>query len=73
MHQHQEQAALVGQEGKPESDSFPRQLYAIANNFPDTFFGLEPGTTQQDVVDCLDRWNVGDNGILDLPRNRLNC
>ena len=28
--------------------------------------GLEPGTTKQDVIDCLDRWNDGDNGILDL-------
>jgi len=68
MHQNQEQAALVGQEGKPESYYFPPQLNAIGNNFPYTFFGLEPGTTEQDVVDCLDRWNVGDNGILDLSK-----
>jgi hypothetical protein len=26
--------------------------------------GLEPGTTKQDIIDCLDRWNDGDNGIL---------
>ncbi|MEO1994364.1 MAG: hypothetical protein ABGZ17_03725 [Planctomycetaceae bacterium] len=68
MHQNQEQAALVGQEGKPESYYFPPQLNAIGNNFPYTFFGLEPGTTRQDVTDCLDRWNVGDNGILDLSK-----
>ena len=30
--------------------------------------GLEPGVTKQDVVDCLDRWNEGDNGILDLSK-----
>jgi hypothetical protein len=30
--------------------------------------GLEPGTTKQQVVDCLDRWNEGDNGILDLSK-----
>ncbi|MEZ5949605.1 MAG: hypothetical protein R3C12_10395 [Planctomycetaceae bacterium] len=28
--------------------------------------GLEPGTSKQQVIDCLDRWNAGDNGILDL-------
>ena len=37
------QAALVGQQGKPESYYFPPQLNATGNNFPYTFFGLEPG------------------------------
>jgi hypothetical protein len=27
--------------------------------------GLEPGTTPDDVRRCLERWNEGDNGILD--------
>ncbi|WP_417384316.1 hypothetical protein [Gimesia sp.] len=68
MHQNTEQAAKVGQEGKPESYYFPPQMNAIGNNFPYTFMGLEPGTTKQDVIDCLDRWNDGDNGILDLSK-----
>ena len=68
MHQSQAQAKLVGQEGKPESYYFPPQMNAIGNNFPYTFMGLEPGTTKQDVIDCLDRWNDGDNGILDLSK-----
>ena len=68
MHQNAEQAALLGLEGKPESYYFPPQLNAIGNNFPYTFMGLEPGTSKQDVVDCLDRWNDGDNGILDLSK-----
>lgn len=68
MHQSAEQAKLVKQEGKPESYYFPPQMNAIGNNFPYTFFGLEPGTTKQDVIDCLDRWNDGDNGILDLSK-----
>ena len=68
MHQNAEQAKLVGQEGKPESYYFPPQMNAIGNNFPYTFMGLEPGTTKQDVIDCLDRWNDGDNGILDLSK-----
>jgi len=68
MHQNAEQAALVGQEGKPESYYFPPQLNAIGNNFPYTFFGLEPGTRREDVVRCIENWNKGDNGILDLSK-----
>lgn len=64
-HQNGEQAALVGREGKPEAYYFPPQLNAIGNHFPYTFFGLEPGTTKADVIRCLERWNTGDNGILD--------
>jgi hypothetical protein len=68
MHQNNVQAAKVGQQGKPESYYFPPQLNAVGNNFPFTFFGLEPGTTKQDVRRCLERWNEGDNGILDLSK-----
>lgn len=68
MHQNAEQAARLGREGKPESYYFPPQLNAIGNNFPHTYFGLEPGTTKDQVRDCLARWNEGDNGILDLSK-----
>lgn len=68
MHQNAAQAKLVGQEGKPESYYFPPQMNAIGNNFPYTFMGLEPGTTKEDVIRCLERWNDGDNGILDLSK-----
>jgi hypothetical protein len=68
MHQSNKQAALVGQQGKPESYYFPPQLNAVGNNFPYTFFGLEPGTTKDDVRRCLARWNEGDNGILNYSK-----
>jgi len=68
MHQNDEQAAKVGQQGKPESYYFPPQLNAIGNNFPYTFMGFEPGTTKEEVIACLDRWNEGDNGILDISK-----
>ena len=68
MHQDADQAALVGQEGKPESYYFPPQMNAIGNNFPYTFMGFEPGVTKQDVIDCLARWDEGENGILDLSK-----
>ena len=68
MHQGFEHAKLTGQEGKPESYYFPPQYNNVDNNFCYTFMGLEPGTTKQDVKRCLERWNKGDNGILDLSR-----
>jgi hypothetical protein len=68
MHQSDEQAARVGQQGKPEAYFFPPQMNPVDHAFPHTFFGLEPGTTKGDVRRCLERWNEGDNGILDLSR-----
>ena len=62
------QAALVGQEGKPESYYFPPQHNNVGNNFPYTFMGLEPGTTKDQVRQCIANWNKGDNGILDLSK-----
>jgi len=68
MHQSAKQAKLVGQEGKPESYYFPPQHNNVGNNFPYTFMGLEPGTTKAQVRKCLEDWNKGDNGILDLSK-----
>ncbi|WP_406700535.1 hypothetical protein V5E97_17165 [Singulisphaera sp. Ch08] len=68
MHQTAEQAALLGREGKPESYYFPPQLNWTGNNFPHTFMGLEPGTTKEDIRRCLERWDEGDNGILDFSK-----
>ncbi|MCP4078922.1 MAG: hypothetical protein GY743_01610 [Planctomycetaceae bacterium] len=68
MHQGFEDAALVGQEGKPESYYFPPQYNNCDNHFPHTFMGLEPGTTPADLRRCLENWNKGDNGILDLSK-----
>ncbi len=68
MHQSAEDAALVGQEGKPESYYFPPQYNNVDNNFCYTFMGLEPGTTKDQLRRCLENWNKGDNGILDLSK-----
>src|SRR4051794_4667696 len=68
MHQTQEQAQKLGREGKPESYYFPPQLNWTGNNFPFTFMGFEPGTKKDEVRKCLERWNEGDNGILDLSK-----
>ena len=68
MHQSFDDAALVGQEGKPESYYFPPQYNNCDNNFPHTFMGLEPGTTKDDLRKCLENWSKGENGILDLSK-----
>ena len=68
MHQSAEQAQLLGREGKPESYYFPPQLNWTGNHFPYTFMGLEPGTTKGQLRRCLEKWNEGDNGILDLSK-----
>jgi hypothetical protein len=68
LHQSEEQAKLVGREGKPEGYYFPPQLNATGGNFPHTYFGLEPGSTREQVRECLERWDTGDNGILDYSK-----
>jgi len=68
MHQRHEHAALTKQQGKPECYYFPPQLNNAENHFDYTFMGLEPGTTKEDVRRCLENWNKGDNGILDLSK-----
>ena len=68
MHQSSSDAALVDQEGKPESYYFSPQYNNCDNNFPYTFMGLEPGTTKAQLRKCLEDWNKGDNGIIDLSK-----
>ena len=68
LHQSDEQAKLVGRQGKPEGYYFPPQLNATPGNFPHTYFGLEPGSTREAIRECLERWDKGDNGILDLSK-----
>jgi hypothetical protein len=55
--------------GKPEGYYFPRQQNNVGNNFPHTYFGLNPGTTKEQIVECLKKWETsGDNNILDLSQ-----
>jgi hypothetical protein len=66
LHQDDEKASAVGQKGKPEGYYFPKQLNNHPGWFPYTFFGLNPGTTRDQVKRCLENWKKGDNGILFL-------
>ncbi|MBN2377625.1 MAG: hypothetical protein JXD22_14600 [Sedimentisphaerales bacterium] len=72
IHHRQEHAALTGQNGKPEAYYFPPQVNNHGGDFPYTFFGLNPGTTKDDVRQCLINFTKGDNKITNLaPAYRL--
>jgi hypothetical protein len=68
LHQSDEMAANVGKLGKPEAYFYPSQYNFALDTYPYTFFGFEPGTTKDQVVDCLKRWSEGDNHILALSK-----
>lgn len=68
LHPSDAQMAPLGKHGKPEAYYFPPQLNAIRHSAPYTYFGLNPGTTKEEFVRCLERWDQGDNGVLSLSR-----
>lgn len=68
LHQREEHASLVGMAPKPEAYFFPAQLNNHGGTFPHTFFGLEPGTTKDQVKQALVDWNKGDNKITNLSK-----
>jgi hypothetical protein len=68
IHLGEKHAKNVGMEGKPEAYYFPPQVNFTENNFPYTFFGLEPGTTKEQVRQCLMDFEKGDNKITNLSK-----
>jgi len=68
VHHSDAHAALVGKKGKPESYYFPPQVNNHGGDFPFTFFGLEPGTTKDQIRECLANFEKGDNRITDFSR-----
>ncbi len=66
VHHREEHAKLTGQEGKPEAYYFPPQLNNHGGDFPYTFFGFNPGTTKEEVLQCLKDFSKGDNKITNL-------
>jgi len=68
IHHSEEHAQLVGMHSKPECYYFPVQCNDHGGRFPYTFFGIEPGTTKEQVKACLMNFNKGDNNITNLSR-----
>ena len=68
IHHRDEHARLVGQLSKPEAYYFPPQLNNHPGMFPYTFFGFEPGTTKEQVKECLQNFTKGDNKITNFSK-----
>jgi hypothetical protein len=68
LHQKPEHAAMVGMHSKPEAYYYPRQMNNYEGDFPYTFFGVEAGTTKEQIRHCLEIWDQGDNHITDYSK-----
>ena len=68
VHHQDQHARLVGQNGKPEAYYFSPQMNNHGGDFPYTFFGIEPGTTKEQIRETLVNFTKGDNKITNLSR-----
>jgi len=68
IHLRESHAKNVGMDGKPEAYYFAPQVNFCENNFPYTFFGLEPTTTKEEVMECIKNFEKGDNKITNLSK-----
>ncbi len=68
IHHREQHASKVGASGKPEMYFFPSQLNNHGGEFPFTFFGFNPETTKEEVLESLKNFSKGDNKILSLSR-----
>lgn len=67
VHHTDEKAALVGRTGKPEAYYFPPQMNNHLGTMPVSYFGLAPGTRQEELRHCLAKFvSDGDNHITEL-------
>jgi hypothetical protein len=63
VHANDKYAKMVGQYGKPEAYYFPPQVNNHGGDYPYTFFGIAPGTTKEQIRECLVNFTKGDNKI----------
>jgi len=68
IHHRDQHAKRTGQLGKPEAYFFPPQVNNHSGDFPYTFFGLNPGTTREELKQCLIDFTKGDNKITNISR-----
>ncbi|MEJ6952192.1 hypothetical protein [Natronospora cellulosivora (SeqCode)] len=68
IHHRDQHARKVGAEGKPEMYFFPAQMNNHGGEYPFTFFGFNPGTTKDEVLEALKNFPKGDNKITGLSR-----
>lgn len=68
LHMMGQHAKKFGEMGKPEAYYYPPQMNFIENNFPHTYFGLEPGTRREDLIRCIRNWEKDLSDILKYSR-----
>jgi len=68
MHPKAKYANRVGMNQKPESYYFPAELNAITYDHDFTYFGLLPGTTKEQFLECIRNYNKCDNNVLSLSQ-----
>ena len=68
LHLTEEMANEIGMHGKPEAYYFPAQYNSYLGRFPLTYFGFDPSTTKEEVMDCLRNYDVRDTRITELSR-----
>lgn len=68
IHHREEHAKRVGMAGKPEMYFFPTQMNNHGGEFPFTFFGFNPDTTKEQVLNSLKNYAKRDNNILGLSK-----
>ena len=69
LHLTEERANKIGMHGKPEAYYFPPQYNAsYLGRFPLTYFGFDPSTTKEDVMECLKNYDIKDTRITELSR-----
>ena len=69
LHLTEERANKIGMHGKPEAYYFPPQCNSsYLGRFPLTYFGFDPSTTKEEVMDCLKNYDVKDTRITELSR-----
>ena len=68
IHHRDEHAARVGAAGKPEMYFFPAQVNNYRAERAETYMGLNPGTTKEELKEALMNFEKGDNHLLELSR-----
>lgn len=69
LHLTEEMADKIGMHGKPEAYYFPPQYNcSYLGRFPLTYFGFDPSTLKEEVMKCLEDYDIRDTRITELSR-----
>lgn len=68
LHPTEEKANRIGMHGKPEAYYFPAQYNQYLGKFPLTYFGFDPSTKKEDVLDAIRDYNKRDTRITEFSR-----